>query len=60
MLGKPIHDNTVSAPKVALGDIEQCFKDLKRNKAGKCDGITNEHDHLICGDCQLMVAYTSP
>ena len=54
MLGKPIHDNTViSAPKVALGGIGQCSKDVKRNKAGGCDGITNEH--LICGDCQLVV-----
>jgi len=53
MSGKPIRDNTVNAPKVVLGDIKQCIKDLKRNKAGGCDSITNEH--LIFGDCRLMV-----
>jgi len=35
-------------PAVVLGDIEQCTIDLKRNKAGGCDRVMNEH--LVFGD----------
>ena len=34
-----LKDHTNVVPVVALGNIEQCIVDLKRNKAGGCDGV---------------------
>lgn len=54
MLDKRRHSNAITVPTAAFADIEQYIKDLKRNKAGGCDGITNEH--LMIND----LAYYSP
>jgi len=48
-----LKDHTNDVPVVTLGDIEQCIMDLKRNKAGGCDGVVNEH--LIFSDHHLRV-----
>jgi len=53
LLDVRLKDYTNDVPVVALGDIEQCIMHLKRNKAGGCDGVVNEH--LIFSDHHLRV-----
>jgi len=53
LLDVRLNDHINDVPVVALGDIEQCIRNLKHNKAGGYDGVVNEH--LIFSDHQLRV-----
>jgi len=55
LLDVRLNDHTNDVPVVALGDIEQCIMNLKRNKAAGYDGVVNEH--LIFGDHHLRVHF---